>query len=135
LAGRGERELANLLAHTCPALKQRSSVIIITPDVVGDWLDSIVLLMRQGIAPTVLLLDSPVFQSRGKRDASFGERGAANRTLAALSELEIAHYRITPDLLDRPEAQPGQIGRWRKTPQGRWKPEFHRSELSWRRLV
>jgi uncharacterized protein (DUF58 family) len=135
LAGPGERGLADLLARTRSALKHRNSVIIITPDVEGSWVDSVVLLMRQEITPTVLLLDSASFRSKGKRGRSFGGEGEADRTLASLSELEVTYYRITPDLLDRPEARPGQIGQWRRTRQGRWEPKFHHRALYWRRLA
>jgi len=125
LVNPGGRSLAEVLARTRSALKQRSSVVIITPDVDGSWLDSMVLLMQRGIVPTVLLLDS----------ASFGGEGDADRTLASLLELGVTHYLITPDLLDRPEARPGQIGQWRRTPQGRWEPKFHHRELAWRKLT
>jgi uncharacterized protein (DUF58 family) len=131
LVNLGQRSLAEVLARTRPALKQRSSLVIITPDVGGSWLDSMVLLMQRGIVPTVLLLDLASFGGEGDRMLSI----ARNQTLASLSELGVTHYLITPDLLDRPEARPGQIGQWRRTPQGRWKPKFHPRELAWRELT
>ena len=135
LVNPGVRSLAELLARTRPALGQRSGLVIITPDVEGSWLDSMVLLMRRGIVPTVLLLDAASFQCEGKRSGSFGGEGNAERTLASLLDLGVTHYLITPDLLDRPEARPGQIGQWRRTPRGRWEPKFHPRELAWRRLT
>jgi uncharacterized protein (DUF58 family) len=131
----GKRSLVSLLEHTRPAVKQRSSVVIITPDVEAGWLDLIALLMRRGITPTVLLLDPAAFRSDGDPGSFLEEENAADRALASLSALEIAHYRITPDLLDQPEARPGHIGQWRKNRQGRWEPEFHHQELSWRQLA
>jgi uncharacterized protein (DUF58 family) len=121
----GEHSLAELLASTQSALKQRSGLVIITPNVEVDWLDSLALLMQRGLVPTVLLLDRE----------SFGGKGHASRTVALLEAMEVTHYLITPDLLDRPEAQPGLVGQWRRTPQGRWEPRFHPRELAWRALA
>ena len=121
----GRCSLAELLAHTGPALGQRGSLVIISPDVDGPWLGSLVPLMRRGLVPTVLLLDP----------ASFGGEGSADPVQASLEAMEVTHYRITPDLLDRPEARPGQVGQWRRTPQGQWEPKFHPRELVWRTLV
>jgi uncharacterized protein (DUF58 family) len=121
----GEHSLARLLASTQSALKQRSGLVIVTPDVEGGWLDSVALLTRRGVVPTVLLLDR----------TSFGGEGDASQTVASLEAMDVTHYLITPDLLDRPEARPGQIGQWRRTPQGRWEPQFHPRELVWRALT
>jgi uncharacterized protein (DUF58 family) len=131
LVNPGERSLAEVLERTRSALKQRNSLVLITPDVEGSWLDSMVFLMQRGIVPTVLLLDLASFGGEGERMLSL----AREHTLASLSELGITHYLITPDLLDRPAARPGQIGQWRRTPQGRWKPEFHPGALAWRELT
>jgi uncharacterized protein (DUF58 family) len=121
----GEQSLTELLASTQLALKQRSGLVIITPEVEGRWLDSVALLMRRGVIPTVLLLDR----------TSFGGEGDASRIVASLEAMDVTHYLITPDLLDRPEARPGQIGQWRRTRQGRWEPQFHPQELVWRALT
>jgi uncharacterized protein (DUF58 family) len=125
LVDAGQHSLAELLARTGPALRQRSGLVIITPDVGGEWLDALLPLVRRGLAPTVLLLDR----------RSFGGEGDTGRTLAALEAMDATHYLITPDLLDRPETRPGQVGQWRRTPQGRWEPRFHRRELVWRALT
>jgi uncharacterized protein (DUF58 family) len=121
----GPCSLAQLLAHTGPALGQRGSLVIISPAVQGRWLPSLVPLMRRGLVATVLLLDL----------AAFGGEGSPRKTVASLEAMEISHYLITPDLLDRPEARPGQIGKWRRTPQGQWEPKFHPRELVWRTLT
>jgi hypothetical protein len=114
-----------LLASTQQALKQRSGLVIITPDVEGSWLDSVALLLRRGVVPTVLLLDQQ----------AFGGDGEANPTIASLESMDVTHYLVTPDLLDRPETRPGQIGQWRKTSRGQWEPQFHPRELVWRALT
>jgi uncharacterized protein (DUF58 family) len=121
----GKHSLAKLLAGTQAHLKQRTGLVLITPDVEGHWLDAMVPLMQRGIVPTVLLLD------RG----AFGGQGNAGHTIASLESMDVTHYLIPPDLLDRPEARPGQIGQWRRTPQGRWEPQFHPRELIWRDLT
>jgi uncharacterized protein (DUF58 family) len=125
LVNRGQHSLARLLASTEPGLRQRSGLVIITPDAEGQWLDSVALLMRRGIVPTVLLLDQ----------ASFGGEGDASQAVALLEAMDVTHYVITPDLLDRPEVRPGQVGQWRRTRQGRWEPRFHPRELAWRALT
>jgi uncharacterized protein (DUF58 family) len=125
----GKHSLADLLASTRSALKQRSGLVIITPDVEGgpgpQWLHSVALLMRRGVVPTVLLLDR----------TSFGGEGDASQILDSLEAMDVTYYLITPDLLDRPEARPGQIGQWRRSPQGQWEPQFHPRELVWRALT
>jgi uncharacterized protein (DUF58 family) len=121
----GSYSLARLLASTGPALKQRNGVVIITPDVEGSWLESVAFLMRRGVVPTVLLLDR----------ASFGGDGDPSQTIASLEAMDVTHYLVTPDLLDKPEARPGQIGKWRRTARGHWEPKFHPRELVWRELT
>ena len=121
----GEHALAAVMASTQQALRQRSGLVIITPDVEGRWLDSVALLLRRGVVPTVLLLDQ----------RAFGGGGDASRTVASLESMDVTYYLIAPDLLDRPEARPGQIGQWRKTSRGGWEPQFHPRELIWRALT
>ena len=99
--------------------------MIISPDVQGRWLPALAPLMWRGLVATVLLLDL----------AAFGGEGGAERTLTSLEAMEITHYLVGPDLLDRPEARPGQVGQWRRTPQGQWEPDFHPRELVWRTLA
>jgi uncharacterized protein (DUF58 family) len=125
LVAPGDRPLARLLAGAGAALKGRSSLILITADVEGKWLNAMLLLMRRGIVPTVLLLDR----------ATFGGHGAADGLVSSLLDLGVTHYRITPELLDRPEMQPGQIGKWRRTHRGHWEPKFDHEKLAWRELT
>jgi uncharacterized protein (DUF58 family) len=121
----GHTPLSRLLASAGATLKGRSSLVLITADVEGGWLDALVILTRRGIVPTVLVLD---------REA-FGGKGKADRVLAELLELGINRYRITPDLLDRRELQPGQVGKWRRSPQGNWEPKFDPRALEWIELT
>jgi uncharacterized protein (DUF58 family) len=122
----GSRPLAELLARARPRFGERTSLIIITPNVAGDWVEALWPLLRRGAIPTVLLLD-PV---------SFGGTGDASRTSALLSGLGITSYVITRDLLDRPESRPGRQGRWewRVTPLGRAVTTRRPRELAWKVL-
>ncbi|MGD2049161.1 MAG: DUF58 domain-containing protein, partial [Chloroflexota bacterium] len=121
----GDRPLARLLAGAGAALKGRSSLIIITADVEGEWLNAMLLLMRRGIVPTLLVLDR----------AAFGGQGEVDGLMGSLLDLGVTHTRITPEHLDRPEMQPGQIGKWRRTHRGHWEPKFDREKLDWRELT
>jgi uncharacterized protein (DUF58 family) len=123
----GERPLAELLAHAKPRFGERTSLVIITPAARGEWLEALWPLLRGGAIPTVLLLD-PV---------SFGGTDDTRSATALLSDWGIAHYLITRDLLDRPEARPGQEGRWewRTSPLGRAVAVHRPRDLAWKELA
>ena len=126
LVNPGGHSLAELLARLRPSFGQRASLIIITPAASGDWIEALLPLLRRGAVATVLLLD-PV---------SFGGAGEASGTLALLANLGVARYLITADLLDRPEARPGQQGswEWRIMPTGRAIPVHRPADTPWRVL-
>jgi uncharacterized protein (DUF58 family) len=126
LVQKGSRPLAELLTRARPRFGERTSLVIVTPNVQGDWVEALWPLLRRGAIPTVLLLD-PV---------SFGGSGDANQTSALLSGLGIASHVITQDLLDRPESRPGRQGRWewRVTPLGRAVTTRRPRELAWKVL-
>lgn len=126
LVAPGSRPLVELLGRLQPAFRQRSSLVIITPDVEGDWVETLLPLLRRGTAPTVLLLD-PV---------SFGGTGDVSGTLALLSDLGVARYVITHDLFDRLEARPGRHGQWewRVSATGRAIPVRRPHDTEWKRL-
>jgi len=66
---------------------------------------------------------------------SFGGRGNPDWMLNSLVELGVTHYRITPDLLDTPEARPGAIGQLNKRS---WKERYQDGQhglLNWRKLA
>lgn len=98
----GACPLSHLLTQVGPSLGRYASLVIITPAVEGEWVESLVPLTRRDIVPTVLLLDR----------ASFGGAGDVRRTAALLAELGVAHHVIGRDLLDRSEMQPGKRGHW-----------------------
>jgi uncharacterized protein (DUF58 family) len=120
----GVWSLQHLLARFHPSIGQDASLIIITPDFKGDWIQSLFPLLRRGIIPTVILL-SP---APGGSDVGVS---------SLLVELGISQYVITDDLLDRPEARPGEAGRWewQVTPSGRAVPVKSPGDLDWKRLA
>lgn len=140
----GERSLSEVLAGLQPALHQTASLIIITPNLEPDWLSALLPLIWQGSTPTVLLLDAAAFGA-GEPVAESSAAGvppaAADRRAATLSA-ELRRwgsmcYVITPDLLDRPEAQPGRQGQleWRVSPTGRAIMVNPPREATWRSLA
>lgn len=125
LAQTGSVSLADLLTYARPPLRELASVIVITPNVSGNWIESLLPLLWRGAVPTTLLLD-PV---------SYGAPAAAasKAVIAELANLSIQRYIITSDLLDRPEAHPGQSGlHWRVSPSGRAILTNQASELEWK---
>ncbi|MEW5959281.1 MAG: DUF58 domain-containing protein [Chloroflexota bacterium] len=122
----GPCSLAELLDRIRPGFSQITSLIIITPAFDGGWVKTLLPLLRRGAVPTVLLLDP----------ASFGAAAAARPTLALLTDLGITSHLIPRDLLDRPEARPGQRGQWewRVSLTGRAVAVRRPRSLAWRDL-
>ncbi len=102
LAESGIRSCGDWIAHNQQAIGQRTSLILITPNVNADWVEALIQLLWRGIVPTVLLLDP----------RSFGGEDSPQGLTGLLSQLGIAHHVITSELLDRPEARPGEAGQW-----------------------
>ncbi len=137
-AGRGEMmqalallspggfSLGDLLERTRPAIGARSSLVIITPNCKSDWIEALIPMLWRGIVATVLLLD-PV---------SFGSAQADQSGMHTLAQLGVNRYLITRDVLNRPEAHPGQAGQWewRVLPTGRAVPIRQPSNSSWKPL-
>jgi uncharacterized protein (DUF58 family) len=101
----GTCSLADLLARTGAAVEQHASLVIITPAADDDWIVALMPLLERGIAPTILLLDS----------VSFGGSGDVRRVAALLSDLDVAHYIVTRDVLNgaqqrsRPEQDDSRV--------------------------
>jgi len=126
LAEYGRLSLAELLTRTKPAIGQSTSLVIITPDVSGQWLEALIPLMWRGVVPTVLLINP----------STFGVHKEIKPLVASLASLGVTHYEITKDLLDLPEARPGDEGHWewRISATGRALPLKAPSNLSWKVL-
>jgi uncharacterized protein (DUF58 family) len=106
-----QRPLGDLLAGLRTPLGRQASLVIITPNARGNWLESLLPLLWQGAVPSVLLLDP----------LTFGGLGDAKPLFEQLARWGVYRQLITPELLDRPEAKPGKRGHWewRISPTGR----------------
>jgi uncharacterized protein (DUF58 family) len=128
LATPGIQPLSSLLREGWdrPTGGQRASLVIITPAAEGDWIQALLPLRQRGMTPTVLLLDP----------FSFGGAGDVGGTVALLADFGVACHVITRALLDRPEARPGQGGRWewRTLPSGHAVPVRRPHDTAWKRL-
>lgn len=126
LVNPGTCSLGTLLAHTRPRLGHIASLIIITPNGSGRWLDALPPLMQRGAIPTVLMFDA----------ASFDPAAAPSAAQPTLAQLGIDHHIIPRNLLDRPEARPGEQGhwRWQISPHGRAVPLSRPRDMSWKKL-
>jgi uncharacterized protein (DUF58 family) len=122
----GERPLAELLQSAHKSIQRGASLIIVTPNTQADWAAPMLQLVRIGITPTVLLLDP----------ASFGGTESTTGALALLNDYGIAHNVIQRELLNRPEARPGQQGKWEWRVVGRGKAVAVRrpADTGWRQL-
>jgi uncharacterized protein (DUF58 family) len=131
----GSRPLAEVLARARPRVGERTSLVIITPNVDGDWIEALWPLLRRGAIPTVLLLDS-VSYAETVPDRPNDAAGDVVVFSELLSDLGITCYVITRDLLDRPESRPGRQGwwDWRVSPLGRALTSRRPRELMWKVL-
>jgi uncharacterized protein (DUF58 family) len=98
----GERPLADLLREAQISMQRGASVILITPNLQGEWAANLLQLMRSDITPTVLLFD-PV---------TFNGTDSPTETVKMLNKYGIVSHVISRQLLDRPKARPRQPGKW-----------------------
>ena len=91
----GEDPLQRLLEAARQSLRFRSSVIIITADLSGRWLNPLLLMRKKGITPNVILLDAP----------AFGGSGDLQGIQKKLVSLGMNYFMIGPAYLDGVELQ------------------------------
>ncbi len=127
LAESSSQTAGDWLALSTPALGRRTSLVVITPDVQGGWIESLIPLIWRDISPTIIILDP----------RSYGGPGDPNPILKELTRLGIPSHVITAELLDKPEARPGKAGRWewRITPTGRSIPVKRPENMDWKSLA
>jgi len=121
----GPVAFADLLTRVKPPLRELASLILITPNVSGDWIEALMPLLWRGAVPTVLLLDP----------TSYGAMAEpyADTTTSALTQLGVRRYDVTREMLDQPEAHPGQQGlHWRVSPSGRAILTTEADEMEWK---
>lgn len=129
-----EHPLSELLMRLPPSSSRDASLVIITPREDGNWLEALLPLLWRGAIPTLLWLDRQAFN---QSESQSGIPPAKKSIPRIFSDLGIHPQRITPELLDRPEAQPGRQGEWdwRVTPTGRAVARNRMNERPWRRVV
>lgn len=95
LLEKGDQPLARLLDVARQSLRFRSSIIVITSDLSGSWIQPVLLMRKKGIIPTIILLDAP----------KFGGKGDVEQILNKLLALDISHFLIGPEFLNRLELE------------------------------
>jgi len=91
----GAESLERLLEAARQSIRFKSSLIIITPDLSGTWLNPLLLMMKKGIVPTILLLNAP----------AFGGTGSLKSIQTKLVTMGINHFVVNPDYLDQMELE------------------------------
>jgi uncharacterized protein (DUF58 family) len=109
-----------------PSFGKFASLILITPNIRGNWLKTLLPLIWGGAVPTVLLLNPQ----------SFGGENDPGNLQSTLIQQSIQHYIITRDLLDRSTSHLGHQGQWewRFTPSGRAVAVQKPGDLTWKEL-
>lgn len=127
LARPGQLGLQDYLERNERSFGRQSSLVVITSNISMDWVEKLALLHWRGIVPTVLLVDP----------ASFGAEAGAGPLAGQLQQMGISCHIITRELLDQPEAHPGQAGRWAwlTSATGKAIPIRKPVEAEWRRLT
>jgi len=95
LLEKGEDPLHRMLEAARQSLRFRSSVIVITADLSGTWLNPLLLMRKKGIVPTILLLNSP----------AFGGKGDVRDIQNKLDSVGLGNYLIGPEYLDNMEKE------------------------------
>lgn len=123
----GPQPFGEHIESLAQTVERNASVILITPALEGEWLSAVSAFPARSTAPTVILLDR----------ASYGGTGDVHALAHVLAREGIAHFVVTRDLMDRPEARPGQQGNWewRVTATGRAIPRRAPSDQNWRTLA
>lgn len=122
----GEKSLSDLLNLAKSGIGQNTSLIVITPNIKANWLESLLAIRQQEVVPTVLVFDLK----------SFGGDQQVNELVDILSKYGIVYDVIPKELMDHNEIQPGQEGHWewKVTPLGRAVPVLEPEKLTWRNL-
>jgi uncharacterized protein (DUF58 family) len=119
LLEKGDEPLFRLLEVARQSLRSRSSLIIITADLGGSWLDPVLLMRKKGIIPTILLLNA----------SEFGGEGDPSHLQNRLIYLGLNNYLINPDYLDN-------MGKRLSTENQKQRDEYRKSrKVHWRPLV
>jgi len=102
VASPSDMELKDYLQRTDKTFGGRCSLLVITANPNGEWIQSLIPLTWRGILPTVFLLDVN----------SFGGKVNTKPISSVLGSLGVPCHIIPKDLLDKPQARPGHEGEW-----------------------
>lgn len=105
----GHLALDLLLARMRRAVGQNTSLILITSDLTGRWIDEVLLAKRRGASPTVLLLDNTHLEADGDANRTTMQARLVSITIA-LADLGIPTYIIPQYLFAIQESTPGHLG-------------------------
>ena len=86
----GTQRLSDVLNGMRETLGQGTTVLVITPSCEPDWIDALMPLTRQGIAPSVVLLDGDSFSS----DEPSGLSAKAQHMQNLLANAEVSTHII-----------------------------------------
>jgi uncharacterized protein (DUF58 family) len=125
VASPSEMPLKDHLQRAGQALSSHCSLLIITACADVEWAQSLLPLMWRGIRPTIFLFD-PI---------SFGGSAGPRAISETLQLMGLPCHVIPKELLDKPEARPGQEGKWewRISATGRAVP-VRTAQSDWRAL-
>ena len=126
----GQMRLSEFLSTMRHEFGKQTSLVIITTSLDPAWIDQLVLLMRSGVAPTILIFDAEAYAAESATDGTVALR-------SLLTSLGVMSYRMTPDMFDLPEAMPGHAGEWnlRELPTGMVVSVGKAPDESWRALA
>lgn len=102
VASPSDLPLREYLHRAKASFRGRCSLLVVTSCFEVDWVQSLVLLMRRGIKPTVFLFDLNTFGGHANTD------GLSD----VLGSLGVPCHVIPRELLDKPGARPGHEGEW-----------------------
>ena len=110
IARPASQALAHLLEKAGSSLGSQNSLIVITPDVSLAWLASLVSLMRHGLTPTILLIDTE----------SYGGSDSIQFALGTLQGRGIPCHAIHRGMIKitKPPANKTDTWKWHMTPTG-----------------
>ncbi len=149
LASPGRMSLSQLLEKGRSLFRYKPSLILITANSQGEWLDRLFPLMEMGIVPTALLIDAATYippVENQQSDQGSGEKETylnieeislpMKQLMELLKAYGIVHYRFTRSFLDRPQARPGKQGHWQWSKVGSSRAILKEDpgDLSWREL-
>ena len=116
--------LPDMLDHLRQTLEQRTSLVIITPNMDPTWLNKLGLLVRKGIVPTVLLLNP----------SAYGGTDQPKEIQDRMLNMGVKHYNFNDSLQDLSQfqdmdysAQPGEKMR-------KYTETLDRQSVDWRTL-